>query len=78
LTIDYNPEIRKIKNLAKIIDYYRPQLLIILGEKELETKKVLIKDCHKRQDFLVEKERLVEWVVDNLKMLDSPATAKKN
>jgi len=32
----------------------------MLGESELKTKKVLIKDCQKRQEFLVEKEKIVE------------------
>jgi len=60
LTIDYNLEIRKIKTLPKIIDYYQPRMLVVLGENELKTKKILIKDCQKRQEFLVEKERVIE------------------
>ena len=52
LTIDYNLEVRKLKSLPKIIDYYQPRLMIILGEKELESKKILIKDCQKEQNFL--------------------------
>ncbi|CAG8578725.1 8691_t:CDS:2, partial [Scutellospora calospora] len=58
LVIDYNLEIRKIKTLPKIIDYYQPRILIMLGEKELKDKKILIKDCQKGQNFLVEKEKL--------------------
>src|SRR5581483_7336849 len=60
LTIDYNLEVRKIKTLSKILDYYQPKILIILGEKELKSKKIMIKDCQKRQEFLVEKEKVVE------------------
>jgi len=66
LTIDYNLEIRKIKTLPKIIDYYQPRMLVVLGENELKTKKILIKDCQKRQEFLVEKERVIEWIIDYL------------
>ena len=66
LTIDYNLEIRKVKTISKIIDYYQPRLLVMLGESELKTKKVLIKDCQKRQEFLVEKEKIVEWIVNYL------------
>ncbi|CAI2162887.1 17011_t:CDS:2 [Funneliformis geosporum] len=60
LTMDYNSEVKKMKHLAKIIDYYQPKLLIILGEKELKSGKILIKDCQQRQEFLVEKEKLVK------------------
>jgi len=60
LIIDYNLEIRKAKTLSKIIDYYQPRLLVILGENDLKVKKILIKDCQNRQEFLVEKEKVVE------------------
>jgi len=66
LTIDYNLEIRKIKTLSKIIDYYQPKILVILGEKELKSKKIVIKDCQKRQEFLVEKEKVVKWIINYL------------
>lgn len=66
LVVDYNLEVKKIKHLSNIIDYYQPKILIILGEKELKTRKILIKDCRKRQDFLVEKEKVVEWIINYL------------
>ena len=62
LIVDYNLEVRKLKNLAKIIGYYQPKLLVILGEKEWKTNQILIKDCRKRQNFLVEKEKLITAV----------------
>ena len=42
--------------------------MIILGEKELESKKIFIKDCQKEQDFLVEKENLVENIIKMLNL----------
>jgi histidyl-tRNA synthetase len=60
LFVDYNLEVRERKALPKIIDYYQPRLIIILGEKELKSEKILIKDCQKKQEFLIEKERLEE------------------
>jgi histidyl-tRNA synthetase len=42
--------------------------MIILGEKELESKKILIKDCQKGQEFLVEKERLIENIIKILNL----------
>lgn len=66
LTIDYNLETRKLKNLAKIISYYQPRLLIILGEKELKTEKILIKDCLEKKEFFVEKKELIKWIIDKL------------
>jgi histidyl-tRNA synthetase len=60
LVVDYNPEVRKIKSLPKIIDYYQPKILIVLGEQEPQNKKILIKDCQKRQEFLVEKEKVTK------------------
>ena len=60
MVVDYNLEVRKVKALPKIIDYYQPKLLIILGEKELKSKKILIKDWQKNQEFLVEKEKITE------------------
>lgn len=59
MSIDYNLEVKKIKSLPKIIDYYQPKLLVILGEKELKSEKILMKDCQGNQEFLVEKEKLV-------------------
>lgn len=66
LTVDYNLEIRKLKKLVKIIDYYQPRLIIILGQKELTNQKILIKDCEKEQEFLVEKENLIKWIYNYL------------
>ncbi|CFW93128.1 Histidine--tRNA ligase [endosymbiont DhMRE of Dentiscutata heterogama] len=66
LIMDYNPEIKTLKSLAKIIDYYQPKILIIVGERELKSGKIAIKDCQKRQDFLVEKEKLIEWISNYL------------
>lgn len=68
LSIDYNLEVKKIKSLPKIIDYYQPKLLVILGEKELKSEKILMKDCQGNQEFLVEKEKLVGWMLDYLKI----------
>ena len=62
LTVDYNLEVKKLKHLSNIIDNYQPKLLVILGEKELKNKKILIKDCQKRQEFLVEKEKVIKWI----------------
>ena len=66
LVVDCNLEVRKIKSLPKIIDYYQPKILIILGEKEIKNKKIVIKDCQKRQEFLVEKEKVVKWIINYL------------
>ena len=44
LRSEYNLEIKKVKDLVKIIDYYQPKLAVILGEKELKNRKILIKD----------------------------------
>jgi len=66
LTIDYNLETRKLKNFSKIINYYQPRLLIILGERELETKKILVKDCSEKKDLLIEKKELVKWIVKQI------------
>jgi histidyl-tRNA synthetase len=60
LILDYNLEVKKLKNLSKIVDYYQPKMLVILGEKELKSGKILIKDCQKRQEFLVEKKMIIE------------------
>jgi histidyl-tRNA synthetase len=46
--------------LAKIIDYYQPKILVVLGEKELKSKNIVLRDCRKRQDFLVEREKIIE------------------
>jgi histidyl-tRNA synthetase len=59
LTVDYNLETRKLKNFSKIVSYYQPRLLIILGEKELKTEKIIIKDCFEKKDLLVEKKDLL-------------------
>ena len=66
LTIDYNHETRKLKSLYKIIIYYQPWLLIVLGEKELKTEKILIKDCLEKKEFFVEKKELIKWIIDKL------------
>jgi len=34
LTVDYNLEIGEKITLGKIVDYYQPKLVIIVGEKE--------------------------------------------
>jgi len=60
LIIDYNFEVKKIRSLPNIIDYYQPKILVIVGEMELQTGVISIKDCQKRQNFFVEKERVVE------------------
>lgn len=64
LKIEYNLEIKKLKNLAKIINHYRPKLMIILGEKELKSNKVFIKDCEKKQEFFIDKEQLIKWITN--------------
>ena len=57
-----NLEVNKVKNLFKSINYYSPKLAIIVGKKELEEKKILVRDCQTKQDFLVSEEELVNWV----------------
>ncbi|CAJ0924998.1 7374_t:CDS:10 [Entrophospora sp. SA101] len=66
LIIEYNLEVRKIKSLPKIIDYYQPKILVIAGEKELNSQELLIKDWQKKQSFFVKKEKIVEWIRDYL------------
>jgi histidyl-tRNA synthetase len=52
-------EIKKTKNAFKIINYYLPSLAIIVGEKELKEKKVLIKDCLTQKEFVMDQEYLI-------------------
>lgn len=61
-----NLEIKKIKSVLKNINYYSPQLVIIIGKNELETSKILVKDCQKKQEFRVNKEELVNWIYNYL------------
>ena len=61
-----NLEIKKMKNILKSINYYSPRLVIIVGKNELETNKILVKDCQKKQEFRVDKEELVNWIYDYL------------
>lgn len=70
LIIDYNLEVRKSKALPKIIEHYQPQLLVIIGEKETEVNKILIRDCLKKTDFFVEKKIAIEWILDYFKIND--------
>jgi len=58
--VEYNLNLKTKPNFAKIIDYYHPQLLIVL-EKE---SKVLAKDLRQNQvkKFSVEKDKLIEWI----------------
>lgn len=57
-----NLEVKKFKNALKNISYFSPKLVIIIGKKELETGKILTKDCQKKQEFMVDKERLVSQI----------------
>ncbi|RHZ36586.1 histidine--tRNA ligase [endosymbiont GvMRE of Glomus versiforme] len=57
-----NLEVKKVKNLLKNINYYSPRLAIIIGKKELKEKKVLVKDCQKKKEFIVDQEKLVSWI----------------
>jgi len=61
-----NLEIKKIKNILKNINYYSPQLVIMVGKNELETGKILIKDCQRKQEFSADKEELVSWIYSYL------------
>jgi histidyl-tRNA synthetase len=60
LTIDYNLEVRKLKTLSKIISYYQPRLLIILGKEELKAEKILVKDCLGKKELFIEKKELIK------------------
>ncbi|CAH1756425.1 12384_t:CDS:2 [Entrophospora sp. SA101] len=68
LIIEYNLEVRKIKSLPKIIDYYQPKILVIAGEKELNSQELLIKDWQKKQKDLETPKTLkdLEEKVENL------------
>lgn len=68
LIVDYNLEVRKIKTLPKIVEHYQPQLLIVLGKKETEINKILVRDCLKKTDFFVEKKIIIEWIIDYFKI----------
>jgi len=59
---DYNLTIKKIKNPFKVLDYYLPRLTIIIGEEELKSDKILIKDCQKKKDFFVDSKKLIKWI----------------
>lgn len=61
-----NLEIKTMKNILKSINYYSPRLVIIVGKSELETNKILVKDCQKKQEFRVDKKELVNWIYDYL------------
>jgi len=67
LTIDYNLEVRKLKTLSKIISYYQPRLLIILGKEELKAEKILVKDFLGKKELFIEKKELVKWIVEKVK-----------
>ena len=56
--VDYNLNFKKKYNLPTLISHYQPRLLIIVDEKE----KILIKDCYRQENFLVERDQLVKWV----------------
>lgn len=66
LVIDYNLEVRKLKRFTKIIDYYQPRLIIVLGEKELKSEKLSIKDCQENKEFLINKNELTKWISEYL------------
>jgi len=52
-----NLEIKK--SVFKNINHYSPRLVIFLGKEETSTNKIPVRDCQKKQDFLVKKEELV-------------------
>ncbi|CAI2180915.1 8840_t:CDS:2 [Funneliformis geosporum] len=54
-----NLEIKKTKNAFKSINYYLPRLVIIVGQKELKEKKVLIKDCQSQKEFVMDQAHLI-------------------
>lgn len=64
LIVEYNLEIKKLKNIVKIINHYQPKLMIILGEKELKNDKIFIKDCQKELEFFIDKEKLIKWIAN--------------
>lgn len=59
--VDYSLNQKKKANLAKIIAYYQPQLLVRLDEKSKKGT-ISIKDCQKKEQFSVPEKSLVEWV----------------
>ncbi|KLL02269.1 MAG: histidyl-tRNA synthetase [Mycoplasmataceae bacterium RC_NB112A] len=68
-TVDYNLEIKNFNKFRKVIRRYQPYLLIILGIKEWKSSKIVIKDCQKQEEFQVEKNKVVDWIINYLKEL---------
>ncbi|KLL02673.1 MAG: histidyl-tRNA synthetase, partial [Mycoplasmataceae bacterium CE_OT135] len=61
-----NLEVKRVKNIFKNINYYSPRLAVVVGKKELEKGKILIKDCQEKKEFIIEQEKLVDWICDYL------------
>ena len=57
--IENNLENKNIK-LDKIANYYQPKLLIIIDKKE----QIVLKDWKKKKEFFIEKENLVEKIIE--------------
>ncbi|CAJ0747051.1 24905_t:CDS:2 [Entrophospora sp. SA101] len=55
-----NLEVKRVKNIFKNINYYSPRLAVIVGKKELEKGKILIRDCQEKKEFIIEQEKLVD------------------
>ncbi|CAJ0830337.1 1829_t:CDS:2 [Entrophospora sp. SA101] len=53
-------EVKRVKNIFKNINYYSPRLAVIVGKKELEKGKILIRDCQEKKEFIIEQEKLVD------------------
>jgi histidyl-tRNA synthetase len=65
--VDYNLNWKKKPNVPQIIAYYQPKILVLLGDKEIKSEKIMLKQCQEKQEFLVKKEELVKWIYKLLK-----------
>lgn len=61
-----NLKIAQAKEVFKSINYYSPKITVIVGKKELKEKKILVRDCQEKKDFLINEEKLVSWILECL------------
>jgi histidyl-tRNA synthetase len=67
LVIEFNLEVKNKKKIFDLINFHQPRLVIIIGNKELENDFFSVKDIENKEDFIINKDLIVNWIVEKIK-----------
>lgn len=66
LIVEFNLESKDKKKVFDLINFYNPRMAIIVGNKEIKSGIISVKDIENKEDFIISKDMIIEWITKKI------------